>query len=253
MPIMCQPLQAKHDTSGEFSHGTFAMLPDFNDAVDDFKRLPEGLVDALFSNLSKLTLEHKVSNFVTIGLKHKHFDLPDGHFLCEQVLPHKSIMKPHPLAAMVHATPTSFSLDGSSGRWQPYEFVANSSEASHRLSHLQQSPGFLDGVAQVLQESGTSGMFGIHVEHRDHLASNARCNGVVETIETPGDVDHELLIQSVEPLNPRGVLLEDALLARAHQVSWGLNGAKKHTCNGHINGKGASKCHSHCNGHSGKR
>merc|ERR1711978_473000 len=101
-------------------------------------------------------------------------------------------MKPHPLAATADATPTSFTFDATIGQWQPYEFVANNSEASLRFDRLRKTPVFMDEFAKILMDYNTDSIFGIHLEHRDHI-SGAR------TIESPGEAEDELLIKAAEP------------------------------------------------------
>lgn len=171
-----------------FDSSVYESLPSFEDATEKFSALPAGTHDTLMRNFHTTLQEFGLQDTVGIDIKHKHFNIPDGHVLCEEQFynEEKSIMKPASIDKINAMVPFNFALRD--GKWKPYEFVVNSTSAAERLGKVAMAEGFLVKMAEILDSAGLSEVLGFQVINRDHLPSAG-------TVETPGEGENELLIR----------------------------------------------------------
>jgi len=173
-----------------FDVSVYESIPSFGDATTKFFGLPEGTRTSLFNDFRTMVDKFDLQDIVGIDIKHKHFNMPDGHVLCEEPFftEGKSIMKPESLDNMSAMVPFNFALRN--GTWKPYEFVKKSASAVERLEKVAANSHFLSDMADMIQHSGLSDVLGFQVMNRDHLPPS---NG---SVETPGEGENELLIRS---------------------------------------------------------
>lgn len=220
----------------------YSYLPDYDDAVASFFGLPEQYQSEILGDCQALIQKHSLHEVVAIDLKHKHFDLDEGHVLVEKQItePPCSTMAPT-LVDEFKETVTPFSFALVDDVWAPYEFVADCDAAVEGLMLVSDQAIFLSELAETLKKHGVSNVLGFHILHRDHLGKEAR-----GTIETPGASDTELL------LRPYTEDLYHELRGNGgHQVMWSWCQKKapighhclacSHNCGTH--------CSSHCKGH----
>lgn len=222
----------------------FDGLDNFEAATDKFFGMPEADREQILGACKDHILAHGLQDIVAIDLKHRHFAMPEGKILCEEINIEtmRSVMKPTSPDQLSNS-PTPFAFKCSDGVWLPYEFVSNSSVAADRLEAVSQNAGFADGLADILTTAGMEDVLGFHVLHRDDLSKEAR-----GTIETPGDSDHELLIRPYsEDLYQELSHSESGF--HSHPVMWfwpaQAKGPKTHGCIMCY----CNHCSSHCNSH----
>jgi len=222
----------------------YSSLPSFEDATCQFfsKGAPER--EQVLRECKELVCAHQLQNIVGVDIKHKHYDMPQGHLLCEKqnVELKQSVMAPIvPEEITGGLTPFAFAF--SDGKWLPYEFVSNCKEAREHLGALLSKPDFLEGMSTILLKHGLTDVLGFHVLHRGYLVEDAR-----GTIETPGAGEHELLIRPYSE-----DLVEEFAGSESHPVMWhwGVDEMrpKTHGCSRHNICKAHGQVCYHCNSH----
>lgn len=230
MPGMLSGWHANFDSS------VYESIPSFEAATGKFFALPAGTRDPLMRNLLAMLQEFGLQDIVGIDIKHKHFNMPEGHVLCEEqwLSEAKSIMKPARLDNISAMVPFNFALRD--GKWKPYEFVVNAASAAERLEKVARHDGFLRRIADMVESAGLSDVLGFQVINRDHMPSSSG------SLETPGEGENELLIRPDT---------EDMIGDKndTKQVMWrgkGILGLCRHGGGVNCRAHGKANCGAHC-------
>merc|ERR1712130_378342 len=200
----------------------FNELPSFEEATSKFDQLPRGKWQDFLTDASGVLSATNLTDVIGVGIKHRHFDMPENHILVAEQFADRSEMSPKAQTHAFGALPISFGMH--KGGLHAYEYVYPSKNVSKKMDML--SAGLFENLVSLSEFHGLADLASFHIKVHDNLMGESGC---ANTLEQSGLGDRELVITARQPGD------EDD----ARQVMWHTSSPKKHDC------KACCKGHTH--------
>merc|ERR1712130_170576 len=99
----------------------FNELPSFEEATSKFDQLPRGKWQDFLTDASGVLSATNLTDVIGVGIKHRHFDMPENHILVAEQFADRSEMSPKAQTHAFGALPISFGMH--KGGLHAYEYV----------------------------------------------------------------------------------------------------------------------------------